>query len=243
MSVKEHYDKHLGDFYSWMVGDFDEKQKEYQQFLSANQITPQQNKQAIDLGAGHGIQSISLAKMGFKVLAIDFNVQLLNQLIENSKGLEIEIVEDDLAHFTKHISEQQELIVCAGDTLTHLNNKADIEKLLCNCCASLLNNGKLILSFRDYSKELVGNDRFIPVRSDANKILTCFLEYGKNYIQVTDILQTNENGIWKQKISSYLKVRVTLNDVLNYLELNEMKIILNNLERGMFTIIAEKISD
>ena len=27
MSVKEHYDNHLGNFYSWMIGDFISKQK------------------------------------------------------------------------------------------------------------------------------------------------------------------------------------------------------------------------
>ena len=76
MSAKEHYDKHLGDFYSWMVGDFNENQQAYQQFLTLNNIKPKTSKLAIDLGAGHGIQSVALAKMGFKVMAIDFNAQL-----------------------------------------------------------------------------------------------------------------------------------------------------------------------
>jgi hypothetical protein len=31
MTVKEHYDNHLGKYYSWMAGDFTEKRVEHQQ--------------------------------------------------------------------------------------------------------------------------------------------------------------------------------------------------------------------
>lgn len=58
MTVKEHYDNHLGNFYSWMAGDFDAKQKEFEFWLKAHNIFPELNGYAIDLGAGHGIQCI-----------------------------------------------------------------------------------------------------------------------------------------------------------------------------------------
>ena len=76
MSVKEHYDRHLGKFYSWMAGDFEAEQSLFQKFLYENKIVPASSKKAIDLGAGHGIQSVSLAMMGFEVTAVDFSEQL-----------------------------------------------------------------------------------------------------------------------------------------------------------------------
>ncbi|MCK5371084.1 MAG: hypothetical protein KAQ62_21135, partial [Cyclobacteriaceae bacterium] len=48
--VKEHYDKHLANFYSWMVGDFDQKRSDFQDFLENNNIYPTKSKVAIDLG-------------------------------------------------------------------------------------------------------------------------------------------------------------------------------------------------
>ena len=69
MNAKNHYDQHLGNFYSWMLGDFDEKQKEQENFFWRNGIKPVSRKVAFDLGAGNGLQAISLAKLGFAVTA------------------------------------------------------------------------------------------------------------------------------------------------------------------------------
>ena len=33
MNVKKHYDNHLGNFYSWVIGDFQSKSNEQLQFL------------------------------------------------------------------------------------------------------------------------------------------------------------------------------------------------------------------
>jgi hypothetical protein len=54
VTVKEHYDNHLRNFYSWMVGNFDAKQKEQIHFFETYNIKPNSSKVAIDLGAGHG---------------------------------------------------------------------------------------------------------------------------------------------------------------------------------------------
>src|SRR5688500_4284120 len=73
MKVKQHYDTLLGNIYSWMVGDFTYKMKEQKQFFVENGIEPKSTKVAIDLGAGHGLQSIGLAQCGYRVTAVDLN--------------------------------------------------------------------------------------------------------------------------------------------------------------------------
>ena len=80
MDAKEHYENHLANYYSWMFGDFNAKLNENQQFFERHNIKPVSSKIAIDLGAGCGFQSIPLAKIGFKVKAIEFSKKLLNDL-------------------------------------------------------------------------------------------------------------------------------------------------------------------
>ncbi len=240
MSAKEHYDKHLGKFYSWMSGDFDIKKQEFKKLLSDNGIIPKSNKIAIDLGAGHGLQSIPLAESGFQVLAVDFNQQLIDELKANSDGLIIKTRIDDIKNVKDYITDKPELIVCCGDTVSHLDSKIEIEKLMKDISDSLVQNGKLILSFRDYSNSLSDTDRFIPVKSDDTKILTCILDYEDEYVNVTDLLYEKTNNGWIQKVSSYKKVRIITDEITGLLLKNNFKIELNNLINRLTTIIAVK---
>jgi len=197
MTAKEHYDNHLAGFYEWMVGDFDAMEREQRDFFERNGIKPLQNKVAIDLGSGHGLQSIALAKLGFQVRAVDFNQQLLQSLLIRGKELGIQIFEKDLLS-EKNFQDQAGLIVCMGDTIAHLESVDQIKHLLNLSFNGLLKNGKLVLSFRDYGTELVDTQRFIPVKSNDDKILTCFLEYFENKVKVTDLLHERMDSGFKK---------------------------------------------
>lgn len=241
MSAKEHYATHLANFYAWMVGDFESKQREFQHFLTTNSITPSSTKKAIDLGAGHGIQSIALATLGFDVTAVDFNQQLLDELKANATTLPVHILQEDITR-VKHVAGNvtPELIVCCGDTLVHLDTKTEIENLLTDCAHLLQFGGKLLLSFRDYSTELTGDARFIPVKADDTRILTCVLEYTKDTVRVTDLLQEKTATGWVQKVSSYNKVRISPSEIIRILQSLGMTIQLNQVINRMTTILATK---
>jgi 2-polyprenyl-3-methyl-5-hydroxy-6-metoxy-1,4-benzoquinol methylase len=239
MTVKEHYDKHLGHFFSWMSGDFQTRCNEFRQLLADNLILPSSSKIAIDLGAGHGLQSIPLAEIGFQVLAVDFSQQLLDELKVNAKDLNITTINADIRS-VKGFANSPELIVCCGDTLSHLVNKSEIKTFISDISSSLNKNGKLILSFRDYSKMLTGSERFIPVRSDNNKILTCILDYEDEVVNVTDLFHEKINDVWIQKVSTYKKVRLLTYEIISYLEENNMTINFNHIVNKMTTIIAIK---
>lgn len=239
MTVKEHYNNHLANFYSWMSGDFSIKSSEFKNILTKHSIVPFSNKIAIDLGSGHGIQSIAMAETGFEVIAVDFNQHLLDELKVNAQNHKIKTINDDIKNVNA-FANKPELIVCCGDTLTHLNNIVEIKSFLLNIANTLCENGKMILSFRDYSKELKDTQRFIPVKSDDNKILTCILEYENEFVNVTDLLYQKTNNVWVQKVSFYKKVRVTSNEIIEQLEKIGLKIKLNEISNGLTTIIAIK---
>jgi 2-polyprenyl-3-methyl-5-hydroxy-6-metoxy-1,4-benzoquinol methylase len=208
MTAKEHYDNHLGNFYSWMAGDFTAKQQEQQAFFMARGIVPVASKIAFDLGSGHGIQTVSLANLGFHVIAVDFNHPLLNELRENCKDLAVQIVENDLIIFLQNTNVKAELIVCMGDTLTHIKSFELVDTIIGEISQHLLPGGKVVLSFRDLTTALTGLQRFIPVKSDKTRILDCFLEYFEDYVMVHDILYEYSGGAWVQKVSAYPKLRL-----------------------------------
>lgn len=240
MNIKLHYDNHLANFYSWMTGDFTEKQLEQQAFFTANAIAPNGSKVAIDLGAGHGLQSVSLANLGFQVHAVDFNQQLLRELKNNGRGLTLHIVEDDLIKYLEHTRLTAEVIACMGDTLTHLESMAKLETFVHLLYQRLERNGKVIVSFRDLVRELTGAQRFIPVKSDENRILTCFLEYFPEQVIVHDILHEKKDGRWEQKVSAYPKLRLDEEIVTKLLLRNKFRIVSSQMLNRMIYLIAEK---
>jgi len=240
-TAKDHYNQQLAAVYSWMSGNpaaaIERNHALFCQFAIGS--TPR--GLAVDLGAGSGFQSIPLAELGFSVVAIDFCYALLSELRDRAKHLSIRTVHDDLLNFSQHIQEQAQLIVCMGDTLTHLESLSAVDSLLLDIERSLLENGMLILSFRDYvSAELHGTQRFIPVRSDESTILTCFLEYQDNTVAVHDLLYQKQGDLWSFSASAYQKLRLDPHWLCDRLSEIGLKVIQNEMINGMVCIIAKK---
>lgn len=240
MTVKEHYERHLGNFYSWMVGDFTETQLIQERFFKNSQILPQTSGVAFDLGCGHGLQAISLANLGFTVQAIDFNQQLLGELRQRVGKLSIEIVNAHLLEYLYAVRLKPELIVCMGDTLTHLSGPDQVEELITVSSQKLERGGKLVLSYRELSIELTNEKRFIPVRSDEQRIHMCYLEYLPGYVKVFDILYELEDGKWKQHVSWYPKLRIPVSLILSLFEKNNLILVKQEVIGGMTYLVATK---
>ena len=64
----------------------------------------------------------------------------------------------------------------------------------------------------------IGDARFIPVRSDERRILTCFLEYEEDTVVVHDILHERAGDAWETRVSSYRKLRLSPERVVASLE-------------------------
>jgi SAM-dependent methyltransferase len=239
-SVEEHYDSLLAPYYSWLFGGSDLKIKEYRNFFNDHGIRPARSGVAVDLGAGSGFQSIPLAESGFNVIAVDTNQLLLTELQEKAKKLPIETVRDNMLHFVEHSPAEIEIIVCMGDSLTHLQKPEEVQLLIDKSYRALGHDGILILSFRDMTKALTGLDRFIPVKSDTNHIFTCFLEYEAQHVKVHDIVYEMVKDKWTMKKSVFRKLRISSQWVKDILVGLGFRIAAVDVQMGMVQIVAHK---
>src|SRR5215813_5229357 len=162
-SVRDHYESLLAEHYSRMFGDFEAKVAEQRALLERLGVgATQRAATAVDLGCGSGFQSIALACLGFQVMAIDFSQRLLAELRERTHGLPIEAIVGDIRDVTRLVSKQVELVVCMGDTLSHLEREVDLTCVFEGVVMRFAFGGRLVLTFRDLSGELRDLDRAIP---------------------------------------------------------------------------------
>lgn len=207
-SVADHYANFLAPLYSWMMGGVDSALARGEAELDSLGLAPRSTAIALDLGAGFGMHSIPLARRGFSVVAVDSNVALLRELRANAGALPIRAVEADLVDFPQHIAGSPETILCMGDTLAHVPSKPAIESLFHKVARVLAPGGSFVLTFRDYTTPLTHEHRFIQVRSDAERIFTCFLDYASEHVDVYDLVYERRGASWSQRVSSYRKVRL-----------------------------------
>jgi SAM-dependent methyltransferase len=238
-----HYDELLAEHYSWMVGvPFEEKAAEQKALLADLGLKPGRHGTGIDLGSGPGYQSAALADLGFsRVIAVDTNQVLLDELRAQKGQRPIEAVHGDLCEFIGHApAGGADAVVCMGDVLTHLESQKDVSGVLAGAFAALGPGGRLVLTFRDMSQALAGLDRFIPVQSDASRVMTCFLEYEPGTVVVHDLIHSRNGSGWDLRKSSYRKLRISSQDVVRQLKALGFEIEADRMAARMWAISARK---
>jgi hypothetical protein len=106
---------------------------------------------------------------------------------------------------------------------------------------ALAAGGVFVTTFRDYaSRQLQGRDRFIPVRSDERRILTCFLEYEAETVNVYDLLHERVETGWQLSVSSYPKLRLDPQWVAGRLEAEGLTVQLETPPRSMAKVVARR---
>ncbi len=240
--VTDHYERLLAEHYSWMFG-VAPPVKAAEQLELLKRLRIASGELAVDLGAGSGFQSMALADLGFtRVLAIDTSARLLRELRSNCGNRPVTAIEDDMLHIRQHASpESADAVVCMGDTLTHLPRRELVPTLFSEVSGALRQGGRFVLTWRDLSSELQGVDRFIPVRSTTDKIMTCFLEYRPDTVVVHDLVHTREDGSWKLAKSCYPKLRLAVDDVRREVTQAGLDVYAVENVRGMSILAAQKV--
>lgn len=239
-TVRDHYDRHLGPIYEWMIGDVEHARVAAAAELQAMGLGDGRGRVAVDLGCGPGWHALGLAEAGFSVTALDTCSSFLHRLDARPGARAIRRVCDDLQAFARYVL-AADVVVCLGDTLTHLESIAAVERLLDDVATSLSPGGTFVATFRDYSRPSpAGAARFIQVRQDKDRLLTCFLEYGHSTLEVYDLLHERTDAGWTLRVSSYPKLRLDPAHVRGTLEQLGLQPRLDLLPNGMVRVTATK---
>jgi len=176
--VESHYANLLGEVFAWSVSAHGDPFERASAWIDAHELDNADTY--LDLGAGFGAHTLPLLRAGKRVTAVDLDPTLLGQL-ESALGEHAErasLHRRDMLGFLDDAGEQTwQVILCLGDTVTHLADRASVRALLQAASEHLTPGGRLALSYRDstgFAAE--GCARFIPVAADAQRTMHCLLE-------------------------------------------------------------------
>jgi len=238
-TVEEHYAQHLAPIYEWMLGGAEPAFELGRVEIEAIGASP---GLAVDLGAGFGMHAVPLARAGHRVLAVDRSAHLLARLRAHAAGLAVEAVEGDLLDFERLLptADRPSLILCMGDTLTHLSRFEDVGRLAEAVARALAPGGRFVATFRDHTRPPEGDRRFILVRADGQRSLTCFLEALPLQLRVHDVIHERRADGWAMSVSSYDKLRLAPQRAEAAWARAGLRTRLAPSSRGMVRLIADK---
>ncbi len=239
-TVRDHYASHLAPIYLWMAGGFDAAVATGKSDLQALGIKVGAATVAMDLGAGFGMHAIPLAREGCAVTAVDESALLLDELRVRSAGLPIRVIEGDILNVCNYATSPPNIVLCMGDTLTHVQSKEEIEELFAGVSRVLAPEGQFAITFRDYTSAATGDRRFIPVRSDEKRIHTCFVEEAPTHMVIHDVVHERAGGAWNMRVSSYSKLRISPEWAASALRRVGLSPTVGAGPRGMVQIVAHR---
>ncbi|HVU03624.1 MAG TPA: methyltransferase domain-containing protein [Polyangiaceae bacterium] len=235
-----HYESLLAPIYTWMLGDLDvalARSRAELEFLGIGRASP--GARALDLGAGTGLQSIPLHDLGYAVTAVDLSRELLSELSASRPA--IRTVVEDITSEGAFGDGDWSVLVCMGDTLTHLPTFDAVDRAISLSVRALAAGGQAIFGFRDYTAAPPSSEQFIFVRGDDRRILTCRLRHETEaQVRVTDVVHERTDGTWSLRTSSYGKLRLSRGWVSESLRFHGARVTRATTESGRVVLLATK---
>lgn len=242
MSVQLHYERLLGDVFAWMVSVSSDPYDRAQSWLEARGLLGYQRY--LDLGAGFGAHVRPLAEAGKRVTAVDFNPSLLAQLRENTRehAAQVEVVEGDLVDYLEAADDEWDVVLCVGDTLSHLEQPERVQRLLHAAGARTSRNGRIALAYRDLTHPPPqGTERFIPVAQDDHRTMHCLLEaLDDDHMRITDIVTELTPEGPRTQVSDYQKLRLAPDTVSAWAAAAGLEPVRDTRDRGLVSQVFRR---
>ena len=210
--ARAHYENLLARHYTWMLGgDLEAAAASQRRVLEDLGVGP--GAVAVDLGCGPGPQTLALADMGCEsVIGVDSSQELLDELTEHARSRPaITTINADLVQVLPDVLDGRlaDVVVCMRDTVLHLPDRDAVVELCDRVARALAPGGAFVLTYRDLTQPLHGLERFMPVRSDEERIMLCVLDYeDAETVTVNDLIYARGAEGWQLSKSSYPKLRL-----------------------------------
>jgi len=241
--VKRHYAELLGPVYTWYTSAAGDPVARAAGWLERHGLDTE--ARYLDLGAGSGAHALALLRAGKRVTAVDFDAALLDELRVAAApyGERLTLHAGDLLAWVRAATPASfDVVLCVGDTLTHLPALADVDELVRESARCLAPGGRLAVAYRDSTRFAAeGVERFIEVARDATRTMHCLLEpLDAEHLRVTDIVTEVGHDGPRTRLGDYVKLRIAPERILTSAGGVGLELAERSDERGMTTLCFRK---
>src|SRR5688572_2370984 len=231
--VESHYETLLAARYTWMMGGPERCLQNARELMDFARVAAPASGKALDLGCGGGYHATALTERGLEVIAVDNSPVLLDELRAVCAGLRVNPVLGDLSPVTQYAAHGLfSLVVCVGDTLTHLSSRDAVQQLIRESRKLLAPGGALLLEFREQLKDLPAQDCVLTTRAERDCIMQCVLHYETDRVWVTDVVHDWDGGVWRTIKSTYPKLRLSGEQLASYAASEGFRVEIDGIRAG-----------
>jgi SAM-dependent methyltransferase len=241
--VKRHYAELLGPVYTWYTSAAGDPVARAARWLERHGLVTRSSY--LDLGAGSGAHALALLRAGKQVTAVDFDAALLAEIRAAAREYaeHLTLRDSDMLDFVRATKAASfDVILCAGDTLTHLPTLDDVDALVRESARCLTSGGRFAVAYRDSTRFAVeGIARFVEVARDATRTMHCLLEpIDAEHLRVTDIVTEVGADGPRTRLGDYVKLRVAPERIVATCGAVGLALAERTDERGMTTLCFDK---
>ncbi|ARF58375.1 class I SAM-dependent methyltransferase [Streptomyces gilvosporeus] len=131
--------------------DWDRRRASEQDFF-AELLNGAEARRVLDVAAGTGYHSVTLAQHGFDVTAADGSAEMVERTRRNAAahGQSFRVLQADWRSLHQHIDGRYDAIVCLGSSFPHLFRETDRHAVLAEFHQALNPGGILIIDHRNF---------------------------------------------------------------------------------------------
>lgn len=144
----------VAEYYDLVYTDWEESMRRHGAAISTMLNGRPCDTRILDVSAGIGTQALSLASLGYKVVARDLSSGAIRRLRREAKerGLEIDAACSDMRDVGRSVHGRFNAVISFDNSLPHLLTDAEILTALRGFRDVLVPDGQLLVSVRDYEQ-------------------------------------------------------------------------------------------
>ena len=160
-------------------------------------------KSALDIGSATGATCIALAQLGVQSAGLEQAGKMVKIARQRSReyNQKISFKQSDM-RTRRAFNHKFEAIFILANTISHILNKKDLNKLLSNFKQWLEPGGIVVIQLLNYKRILSERERIVKIYNNQDRTFIRFYDFGKKIMSFNLLTVENQPGVCDYQLST-----------------------------------------